>query len=225
MLERTIPITLAKIDDERRITEKALWTKFENERPRLFGALLDAVSIALKKQESVTLAKTPRMADFAVWVVAASEKLGFTPEEFIAAYAAKRDELHASVVESSLIARLVKRIVAKDKFHGTAGALLAEFELMAEDKEKKSKVYPQTPKALANGLRRIAPNLRGVGYVVDFMVEGKNRDRNIHLEWVGTTSSAPSATTKNKEKSAEQADDGRRWRTIKRLYTVRRKHQ
>jgi hypothetical protein len=43
------------------------------------------------------------MADFAVWVVAASEKLGFTTEEFLAAYAAKRDEVHASVVESSLV--------------------------------------------------------------------------------------------------------------------------
>src|SRR5262249_37167445 len=43
-------------------------------------------------------------------------------------------------------------------------------------------------------------------------IEGKNRDRNIHLEWVGKTSStasAASATAKNKENFDEKADDGR----------------
>lgn len=213
LLDRAIPLFLEKIDDDNRVAEKHLWREFEVVRPRILGALLDAVSCSLKHLPSTTLARTPRMADFAIQVVAASEALGFTPEEFLDAYTGKRDELHAAVIESSLVAQLIIRLVAKVLFTGTAQSLLVHLEILAEDKEKKSKFFPTSPRGLSNAVRRIAPNLRAVGYTVEFTREGKKGERLIHLEHTGKTSSASSASSasaKDKGFSDNSADDGRR---------------
>jgi hypothetical protein len=210
LLDRAIPLTLAPIGEEERIAEKHLWSAFERTRPRILGALVEAMSCALKNAPSTTLARLPRMADFALQVVAASDALGFTPEEFLDAYNGKRDELHASVIESNLVAQLIIRLVADAPFTGTAQSLLVHLEILAEDKEKKSKFFPTSARALSNALRRIAPNLRAVGYTVEFRREGKKGERCIHLERTGKTSSASSATAKNKDFSGNSADDGRR---------------
>jgi hypothetical protein len=47
LLDRAIVVELPRITDERRQTEDSLCVAFERERPRLLGALLDAVSGAL----------------------------------------------------------------------------------------------------------------------------------------------------------------------------------
>lgn len=199
LLDRAIPISLAQIDDERRISEKRLWRQFETVRPRILGALLDAVSCALKNLPSTRLAKTPRMADFAERVVAASEKLGFTPEEFLDAYNTKRNELHASVIESNLVAQLIIRLVAEAPFKGTAQSLLVHLEILADDKEKKAKFFPTSARGVSNALRRISPNLRASGYSVEFEREAGTGQRLVKIERVGNVASQLSQTAKNKD--------------------------
>jgi hypothetical protein len=209
LLDRTMPLALIQIPNEARISEKRLKEDFERVQVRVLGALLAAVSCALYNLPTTKLASLPRMADFALWVVAASEKLGFTAEEFLDAYAGKRDELHEAVIASNLVAQLVKRLVAAAPFKGTAQALLTSLEITADEKEKKSKFFPISARSLSNALRRIAPNLRSVGYLVEFRREGKNRERSIHLEWVGKTSSASfasSASAENNDFSHDSAD-------------------
>jgi DNA polymerase-1 len=210
LLDRTIPLSLAKITDDTRIAEKYLWPAFEKVRPRILGALLDAVSCALKNLPLTVLTKTPRMADFALQVVAASEKLGFTPEEFLAAYNTKRDELHASVIESNLVANLIVRLVADAPFKGTAQSLLVPLEILADDQEKKSKFFPTNARGISNAIRRIAPNLRAVGYTVEFLREAGTGRRIIHLERVGNSaslSSQASQPVKNKDFFCDESCD------------------
>ena len=109
--------------------------------------------------------------------MAASEKLGFTAEEFINSYKSKQDELHESVTESNLVAQLIKRLVTDAPFTGTAQVLLVHLELIADEKEKKAKFFPTSAPESQQRLRRVAPNLRNVGYVVEFRREGE-RDRH-----------------------------------------------
>jgi hypothetical protein len=58
---------------------------FEAERPRILGALLDAVATGIATLPSVTSNDWPRMADFAKWGMAC-ESAYTTPGSFKAAY-------------------------------------------------------------------------------------------------------------------------------------------
>mgnify|MGYP001567769299 FL=1 len=59
--DRTIPLVLPQIPSDRRRDEKEFWREFEAARPRLLGAVLDIVSVALGRVDSVRLARSPRM--------------------------------------------------------------------------------------------------------------------------------------------------------------------
>ena len=68
----------------------------------LLGALLDDISAALKTLPSVRLKRLPRMADFALWVVAAEWGRG-EPAQLITAYDDARAASHELAIEASPI--------------------------------------------------------------------------------------------------------------------------
>ena len=80
---------LASPNDERQ-SEEALWLAFEQERPAILGALLSAVSMAIRNLPNTHLDVMPRMADFALWVTAAAPALGWRPDTFLNAYTGNR---------------------------------------------------------------------------------------------------------------------------------------
>lgn len=70
LADRAIFLTLDPISEDLRQPKKLLWEAFEEARPQILGALLDAVSLGLKRLPDTMLEKLPRMADFAVWATA-----------------------------------------------------------------------------------------------------------------------------------------------------------
>jgi hypothetical protein len=69
--DRAIFLTLASIADTDRRPEAELWQEFGLTRPRILGALLDAVVHGLRAINHVQLDELlPRMADFALWAAA-----------------------------------------------------------------------------------------------------------------------------------------------------------
>jgi hypothetical protein len=68
--DRAIFLTLASIADTDRRPETELWREFRMARPRILGALLDAVVHGLRAINHVQLDELPRMADFALWAAA-----------------------------------------------------------------------------------------------------------------------------------------------------------
>jgi hypothetical protein len=83
LADRSLITNLPRIPENKRKLERALWNDFETIRPRVLGALLDAVSAGLRNFNSVKLKTLPRMADFAQWVVAAESKLPWNPGKFM----------------------------------------------------------------------------------------------------------------------------------------------
>ena len=77
--------------------------RYEEARPRILGALLTAASTALARIHRVKLEEIPRMADFAIWAVAAEPAWGLEEGAFLAAYGDNRQASHVLVVESSAI--------------------------------------------------------------------------------------------------------------------------
>jgi hypothetical protein len=64
-LDRALIVEFNDIEPEQRRDERLFWSEFECVRPRILGALLDAVVIGLRKLSKVSLMRLPRMADFA----------------------------------------------------------------------------------------------------------------------------------------------------------------
>ena len=175
LLDRCLPVTLPAIGEADRREEETLLADFEAARPRIFGALLDAVAGALAELPNVKLARLPRMADFAKWVTAAELALGWPRGAFMAAYDRNREAANELALEASPIAsKLFELLAATDQWEGTAGELLNALEETFGNAPKRPDGWPKNPRGLSGHLRRLAPNLQSAGWSIDF---GRSNDR------------------------------------------------
>ena len=215
LLDRCIILYLPAIPEDKRKSEAELWRDFDANRPAILGALLDAVSKALLDLDTVQIERLPRMADFALWAVAAAPNLGYTSEQLLAAYTNNRNGANELTLEASIITPFIKEMATKC-FTGTSTQLLQRLNDQATDDLKRQKQWPQDGRTLSNALRRITPNLRAVGVSVDFERQGKKRTRTITItakaEQEYKTSSASSAASALLENQQIKAD-GRRTQT------------
>ena len=169
LLDRTIRLNLPPIPEEMRQPEQFIYDKFEKARPKLFGALLGAVSTAMRHFDQVPLGCLPRMADFARWAVAAESALGGEPGSFVRAYATNRASAHDLALESTTIGEAIQRFArSHTEWTGRSMELLAALNEATDEATRRQRGWPTQPHTLSGILRRIAPNLRAVGVVVEF---------------------------------------------------------
>ncbi len=167
LIDRCIFVTLPQIPDKDRRTEDELRAVFHEARPRILGALLNAVSTALCNLPRTKLETLPRMADFALWVEAAASAFGWHSGEFLATYRSNHQtavsiEMEASPVASTLMAYIeahgeIREMLVKD--------LLRELtRLVSEERGKRPPpTWPKNAQALGSELKRLAPALRSQG--------------------------------------------------------------
>ena len=170
LADRAITIHLATITEEARAPEDELIAAFEAKRPVILGALLDAVSAALRNLATVKLERSPRMADLAKWITAAEPALGWEPGQFLTVYGENRREVFETSFEADVVAVAIRDwIVAErpDGWAGTATELLAVLNTRVNEGMRKSKLWPLGAQALGNRIERIAPLLRNKGFVID----------------------------------------------------------
>ena len=176
LADRALFLTLEPIPDDRRRPEAELWAAFEAERPRILGALLDAVVEGLKRLPETQLAKLPRMADFALWATACETAL-WPAGTFWSAYCGNRDEAVEGVIDADPIAAAVRALMAtRTEWTGTASDLLDTLAEAAGERVAKAKTWPDSPRALAGRLRRAATFLRKVGIEISFDARGPGAD-------------------------------------------------
>lgn len=181
LADRALFLTLEPIPEERRRPEQELWAAFEVERPRILGALLDAVAKGLAMLPQTRLDKLPRMADFALWATACETAL-WPAGTFWSAYCGNREEAVEGVIEADPIAAAVRTLMAtRTEWTGTASELLGALAEMAGERLAKSKTWPDSPRALAGRLRRAATFLRKVGIGISYGREGRARTRVIRI--------------------------------------------
>ena len=195
LLDRTIQVVLPTIPEQRRKTERDLWTAIDVARPRLLGAMLDAVSASVHNADSVRLEVLPRMADFAVRAVAAEPAMPWSAGTFLRAYADVRSAGHELAIEASSVGQvLLAWMEGRSEWGGTSTALLAALEEYTDEKVTRRRDWPKRPRDLSAALRRLAPTMRAMDIDVEFTRSG--RTRSIHIKKHGHTSviSASSVT-------------------------------
>jgi hypothetical protein len=170
LADRAIHLALRRMDESKLRAEDELRAEFRTTRPQIVGALLDAVSCALRQYAETKLDRKPRRLDFARWVEAAAPALGLERGEFLSAYIENRDGASAAALESSPFASAVHVLIGEEgEWSGSAADLLAR--VTTNDREKLP-AWPSTPRKVTSILRTFAPSLRANG--IDFQEDGKD---------------------------------------------------
>jgi hypothetical protein len=216
LVGRSVFVTLPPITEDRRRDEATFWAEFERERPCILGALLDIVSVALRNERSVVLASSPRMADFARWIVAAEPACPWDRGTFMTVYAGNRAEAIEATIDGDPLADYIMKLGAKrgtagaddwessDTWEGTARDLLQRLNETIPESVRMAKDWFKKPRQVADALRRLAPALRQCGIDTEF---GKRQSRRrliritrFRLEQEGFPSS-PSSPSSPKPKT------------------------
>jgi hypothetical protein len=211
LADRAVFLTLDPIPEEHRRPEAELRAAFEAERPRILGALLDAVVEGLKKLPETRRPRLPRMADFAMWATACETAI-WPAGTFWSAYCSNRDAAVEGVIEADSVATAVRALMSgRTEWTGTASSLLVALGEAVDEPIAKSKTWPDNPRALSGRLRRAATFLRKVGIEVAFNKEGRARSRIVHItasapEDAGARPSAPSAQSASGANSTNVID-------------------
>lgn len=168
-LDRTVTITLPVIQDTERRCEADINVEFERCRPRIFGALMDALSASLRNLPLVKPTVLPRMADFARFGMAAESALGFSAGTFMAAYQQDRLAVHSIALEASPIVPMLWRLAQNGPWSGVSRELLLALVAGTRpEDQRKNAGWPADPGKLTSDLKRLAPNLRATGLEVQF---------------------------------------------------------
>jgi len=166
LADRALRVTLPSIADEDRRTAAAVLAEYDAARPRILGALCDAVSGAIRGLPAAErrVTKPTRMADFALWASAAEDALGWREGAFLESYVHNRGELVSESLEDDLVASAVQTLLADiELWTGTASELLKRLAEISGIGERPPRNWPTGPRALSGRLRRASPLLRRIG--------------------------------------------------------------
>ena len=199
LLDRCVLLNLPPIAETERREERELDAAFGLAHPRILGALLDAVSTAIRRYPSITLKRKPRMIDFARWCTAAEASFGWPDGTFVDAYMRNRSDAVLIAIEASAIGSPVLAFMdGRESWTGTAAELLGLLEEgFADQKRRDRRDWPGTPKGFSDALRRIAPPLRTLGLDAVFgeRAAGGNRERLITLRTIQRPTDEPSSSS------------------------------
>jgi len=198
LADRALFVTLDLISDQTRRADSELLADFEAKRPRILGALFDALTVGLKRLPTIDLPEKPRMADFAVWATAC-ERAFWKEGTFMAAYNENLIEVVDTVIEADPVGSAVRQLALKRSWTGTALGLLNLLREIVDEGVTRSRDWPSGPEALSNRLRRAATFLRKAAVEVSFYREGKQGARMISIKKGGGQPSEPSEPSGNRQ--------------------------
>jgi hypothetical protein len=125
---------------------------------------------------SIKLSGLPRMADFALWATAAETAFGWPSGTFMTAYQGNRESANEVALEASVVARpLLDLLEAQGEWTGSSGELLKLLEERLGDQVRRLSGWPKNPRSLSGHLKRLAPNMRAAGWVLEQDRNSKKR--------------------------------------------------
>jgi hypothetical protein len=181
LLDRSLLVELQVIDEAERRAEGRFWREFVEAYPLILGALLGAVSTAMKALPGIGKYRKewPRMIDFAQWASAAEPALGLAQWSFLEAYNTNRENASEQTLEGSPIYRpllnVVEGFIAIAKREGyqtnevrlTAEQLLEQLNNGVNPQLQREKDWPKNARSLSGKLKRLAPALRKAGWSIE----------------------------------------------------------
>lgn len=163
LLDRTLTLILPPIPPENRRSEFAIEQELRKDgvRGRIFGYILDGVVAAIANHASIKRDDMPRLADLFSWATAAERGLGLKDGAVIDSQKRQSNEQSEHVKDDPFAATIIR--MCGEAWKGTPAELANAVNITLPDKLSARKI--------GSTLRQYAPDLRRLGYVIDY---GKN---------------------------------------------------
>jgi hypothetical protein len=174
LAERALVVTLSRIADKNRKTEKVFWAEWEKAHPKLLGAILDLAGAVLKRLPAIDLPEKPRMADFAEILAAVDAELG---TQGLRRYRLQSAALAADGLSGDSLAVRMQEAVT-EPFEGSSAALL-KLVTPGDDDWHAPKDWPKDARDVTGRMSRLAPAFRKVGWTVANL-GSDNHDNVVH---------------------------------------------
>ena len=182
LADRAVIINMSRIAQERLRAEREIWSRFELQRPQIFGALLDCMARGLRQLPQIQLARAPRMIDFALWGIATA---AFPRNVFLAALERTAADANEAVIEIDAVAVAVSAfMMGRGSWIGTAAQLLQTLTDMdhTEAAPSRSKSWPREASAFGKRLQAAKVVLGKIGVDVQIgRASDRHRTRSITL--------------------------------------------
>lgn len=176
LLDRTLRVTAETIAHRR--TERAVWEAFKADSGKMVGFLLDCTAAALGRIEEVEglvesqRINAPRLADFAVWVEAASAKLGLNLGEFSALLSYDQEAMQRSAVEGDPLIEALAAHFSRSPLPIKAVSAGDLLKLLSP--HGKAETLPHSNQ-IKTRLQRLADGLKASGFKVEVGFDAKRK--------------------------------------------------
>jgi hypothetical protein len=191
LASRTLKTDLAAFPPNvERLTDLEFWAKFDVAAPVVLGALLQALSVGLRRYDSLDQKGLPRLAAFAKFVIAC-ETAFWDAGTFAEAFSESAESAADDVLSGDPIAAVFEEFMkGKEAWEGTATELLAELEAIVRMPERLAEMALALAKnegrsgsKIPNGLRTEAEKagdrevVRGVAAATTALKEAREHVR------------------------------------------------
>ena len=185
-------------------TEADLIREFSEASGRIFGAILDAVVLAVRDAAKMAVPSDVRMRDFAGWVAAAEPALPWLGGTFLRVYTENRADASATIVTENVVGdAVISMLNNNDTFTGTATELhqaLGAYATPVVDPDKpKPRGWPADGRRLSAVLDTLKPGLRRLGVEYERLPR-TGRGRPLALRRVGDSASLPSPASQGSQR-------------------------
>jgi len=176
-LDRSITYELLRIPKKERKKEGDMLKEFEQDQPKITGAIFKILQKTLSKVEDIEMEELPRMADYCFWGEAVAQVIGEKEKVFTIAYFEKIGNLSKEALETNPVGlSLLEFMSLNNSFEGTASELLEKLTEIADSLKIDTKRYfPKAPNALTRRINEIKANLEEEGLKVEYDKTGKQR--------------------------------------------------
>lgn len=200
VLDRSLVVELERIPDDARRTEEELWRLFDEEHPRLLGAIFDTLAMAIKLKPFIKLSRRPRLADWGEYAAAVYEALGWGAETFLADWEDVVKAQNQSTLDGSPVAQAVIKFMEEHaEWSGSSSELHKKLETVAEGlgvSVTRDKEWPKSARWLWRRVKEVLPLLAASG------IEASRREEKsgstVTLREVSTANATDATTDRNR---------------------------
>lgn len=201
LLDRSIMLSLNRIEENKRLPEEILYEKFKSILPNVLGDIFNILSKALAIYPHLNLRAYPRMADFSRYGYAIAEAIDTgLGAEFIEIYKQNIKLATESAVLENPVLTALREFIEKNKhWRGTMTELLNELQKTARNlyiNKSLPASFPSNPNSLSRMLNTQKHELKNLDIDIDI---GRATNRFVEISKIGVNSPPTSSipTTKN----------------------------
>lgn len=188
LLSRCVSLDLMEIPSGAVRTEAAIWDDYRRIRPKILGALFDAVSMAIRDMEATVVTPSHRLTDAARFVSAAEPAIGLPDGYIVSAWLATQAGAQEDLSGTDPVVELLHKRMGEegtDVFKGTAAELCRIAIEYEREGYKLPTDFPREAARLGEHLKRRSTVIRRAGFEVKR--RRSNSSRELEITWVKPT--------------------------------------